>query len=651
MTDSDRLAANSIKGLAMDAVQKANSGHPGMPMGMADAAWVLWSRFLKHDPSDPNWADRDRFVLSGGHGSMLIYSLLHLFDYRDEDGGEAVSMQEIQDFRQWGSRTPGHPEYGHTAGVETTTGPLGQGVAMAVGMALAERWLRERFGSELCDHNTWSICGDGDLMEGVAAEAVSLAGTLGLGRLVVMWDDNSITIDGSTELSFTEDVPARFRASGWHVQRVDGHDQEAVASALAAAKADARPSLVCCKTHIGHGSPNKQDTSAAHGAPLGVDEIVLTKKALGMDPELHFHVPEEAYAAARAQAEDRRTHRLAWEERLAASDKRAHWEAWHSGIDVDDVDWPTFEVGGKIATRKSSAAALNAAVLAAPNLLGGSADLAGSNGTNIQGGKALSATDFSGNMLHFGVREHAMAALCNGMSLHGGVRPYCATFLVFHDYMRPSVRLSGLMNQPVIYVYTHDSIYLGEDGPTHQPVEHLMAMRLIPNLWTIRPADAKETVGAWKAALRREDGPVALSLTRQGLPTLATSSAEGVDQGAYTLVEAEGEHALTLLASGSEVELALRARDALQADGVGTRVVSMPCWELFEAQDAAYRAEVLGEAPRVSVEAGCTFGWSRWAQAHVGHDGFGASAPAEVLAEKFGFTVDNVVATAKRLLS
>ena len=581
MTDTDRLVANSIKGLAMDAVQKANSGHPGMPMGMADAAWVLWSRFLKHDPSDPTWADRDRFVLSGGHGSMLLYSLLHLFDYRDEGGGEAVSMGEIKDFRQWGSRTPGHPEYGHTAGVETTTGPLGQGVSMAVGMALAERWLRERFGAQVCDHFTWSICGDGDLMEGVAAEAVS---------------------------------------------------------------------LVCCKTHIGHGSPNKQDTSAAHGAPLGADEIVLTKQALGLDPELHFHVPQAAYEAARALNAERATSRLAWEQRLDESGKRAHWEAWHSGIDVDDIEWPSFPVGGSIATRKSSAAALNAAVLGAPNLLGGSADLAGSNGTNIKGGEPLTATDFSGNMLHFGVREHAMAALCNGMSLHGGVRPYCATFLVFHDYMRPAVRLSGLMNQPVIYVYTHDSIYLGEDGPTHQPVEHLMAMRLIPNLWTIRPADAKETVGAWKVALRREDGPVALSLTRQDLPTLETSSAEAVSQGAYVLVEAEGRHALTLLASGSEVELALRARDVLQAQGVGTRLVSFPCWELFEAQQASYRAEVLGQAPRLSVEAGTTFGWSRYAQAHVGHDDFGASAPAEVLAEKFGFTVDNVVATAQALL-
>ena len=650
MTDTDRLVANSIKGLAMDAVQKANSGHPGMPMGMADAAWVLWSRFLKHDPSDPTWADRDRFVLSGGHGSMLLYSLLHLFDYRDEGGGEAVSMGEIKDFRQWGSRTPGHPEYGHTAGVETTTGPLGQGVSMAVGMALAERWLRERFGAQVCDHFTWSICGDGDLMEGVAAEAVSLAGTLALGRLVVMWDDNSITIDGGTELSFTEDVPARFRACGWHVQSVDGHDHEAVAAALTAAQADARPSLVCCKTHIGHGSPNKQDTSAAHGAPLGADEIVLTKQALGLDPELHFHVPQAAYEAARALNAERATSRLAWEQRLDESGKRAHWEAWHSGIDVDDIEWPSFPVGGSIATRKSSAAALNAAVLGAPNLLGGSADLAGSNGTNIKGGEPLTATDFSGNMLHFGVREHAMAALCNGMSLHGGVRPYCATFLVFHDYMRPAVRLSGLMNQPVIYVYTHDSIYLGEDGPTHQPVEHLMAMRLIPNLWTIRPADAKETVGAWKVALRREDGPVALSLTRQDLPTLETSSAEAVSQGAYVLVEAEGRHALTLLASGSEVELALRARDVLQAQGVGTRLVSFPCWELFEAQQASYRAEVLGQAPRLSVEAGTTFGWSRYAQAHVGHDDFGASAPAEVLAEKFGFTVDNVVATAQALL-
>ena len=641
-----RKTVNTIKGLSMDAVQKAKSGHPGMPMGMADAAYVLWSRYLKHDPSDPTWPDRDRFVLSAGHGSMLIYSLLHLFDYRDTKGEEAVSLDEIKSFRQLHSKTPGHPEYGHTAGVETTTGPLGQGFAMGVGMALAERYLRTRFGAEICDHHVYAIVSDGDLMEGVAAEAASLAGTLGLGRLVYLYDDNSITIDGSTELSFTEDRAARFASYGWHVQTVDGHDHDAVGAAIEAARADARPSIICCKTHIGHGSPNKQNSSSSHGAPLGVDEVALTKEKLGMDPGT-FVVDADVLDHCRGLAEVRRDVRLAWQQRLEASDMRGHWELWHTSPAVEDIDWPEFAVGEKLATRKASHAALNAAAQSVPQLLGGSADLAGSNGSMLKGEAGLSGSDFSGRNLFFGVREHAMAAMCNGMALHGGIRPYCATFLVFHDYMRPSVRLSSLMNQPVVYVYTHDSIYLGEDGPTHQPVEHLMAMRLIPGLWTIRPADAKETAGAWAAALGRDDGPVALSLTRQGLPILAQTSAEAVAKGAYTLVDGSD---VTLLASGSEVELAMRARAALADEGISARVVSFPCWALFEAQGAAYQAEVLGTAPRVSIEAGRTFGWSKYAQAHVGHDGFGASAPAGDLAKHFGFTVDNVVTAVKSLV-
>jgi len=644
--DISRKTVNTIKGLSMDAVQKAKSGHPGMPMGMADAAYVLWSRYLKHDPSDPTWPDRDRFVLSAGHGSMLIYSLLHLFDYRDTKGEEAVSLDEIKSFRQLHSKTPGHPEYGHTAGVETTTGPLGQGFAMGVGMALAERYLRTRFGAEICDHHVYAIVSDGDLMEGVAAEAASLAGTLGLGRLVYLYDDNSITIDGSTELSFTEDRAARFASYGWHVQTVDGHDHDAVGAAIEAARADARPSIICCKTHIGHGSPNKQNSSSSHGAPLGVDEVALTKEKLGMDPGT-FVVDADVLDHCRGLAEVRRDVRLAWQQRLEASDMRGHWELWHTSPAVEDIDWPEFAVGEKLATRKASHAALNAAAQSVPQLLGGSADLAGSNGSMLKGEAGLSGSDFSGRNLFFGVREHAMAAMCNGMALHGGIRPYCATFLVFHDYMRPSVRLSSLMNQPVVYVYTHDSIYLGEDGPTHQPVEHLMAMRLIPGLWTIRPADAKETAGAWAAALGRDDGPVALSLTRQGLPILAQTSAEAVAKGAYTLVDGSD---VTLLASGSEVELAMRARAALADEGISARVVSFPCWALFEAQGAAYQAEVLGTAPRVSIEAGRTFGWSKYAQAHVGHDGFGASAPAGDLAKYFGFTVDNVVTTVKGVL-
>ncbi|MCP4805442.1 MAG: transketolase [Proteobacteria bacterium] len=635
----------------MDAVQKANSGHPGMPMGCADMAYVLWSRFLKHDPADPTWADRDRFILSAGHGSMLLYSLLHLWDYRDESGEAAVSLDDIKDFRQWGSKTPGHPEYGHTAGVETTTGPLGQGFAMGVGMALAERYLRNRFGADVCDHNVYAIVSDGDLMEGVAAEAASLAGTLKLGKIVYLYDDNSITIDGSTDLSFTEDRSARFESYGWHTQIVDGHDHAQIAAAIEAARAETdKPSLICCRTRIGDGSPNKEGKSASHGAPLGVDEIVLTKTRLGMDPEKSFDVPADVLAHVREVAAARTELREAWETNLSLHPKRGHWELWHADPDVDGVEWPEFEVGGKIATRKASHAALNAAALGVPQLLGGSADLAGSNGSMLKGVDGISGDDFSGRNLFFGVREHAMAAMCNGMVLHGGMRPYCATFLVFHDYMRPSVRLSALMNQPVVYVYTHDSIYLGEDGPTHQPVETLMAMRTVPNLVTIRPCDGKETVGAWKAALRRNDGPTALSLTRQGLPTLEGSSIEGVEKGAYVLAEATGDHAVTLLATGSEVELAMRSREALQADGIGTRVVSFPSWELFEAQDADYKASVMGTAPRVSIEAGRTFGWKQYAQVCVGHDDFGASAPASVLMEKFGFTVDNVVAQARSLL-
>ncbi len=645
-TELDRLVVNTVKGLAIDAVQAANSGHPGMPMGMADAAWVLWSRFLRHDPSAPDWPDRDRFVLSAGHGSMLIYSLLHLTGYD-------LSLQELRQFRQWGSKTPGHPEYGHTVGVETTTGPLGQGFANGVGMAISERYLRERFGRELCDHSIYAIVSDGDLMEGIAAEAASLAAHLRLGKLVYLYDDNAISIDGSTDITFTEDVGARFEAYGWHVQRVDGHDHEAVAEAIANAQADLRPSLICCRTQIGHGSPNKQGSEKSHGAPLGVEEVALTKKALGMDADRHFHVPEAALARAREANGPNRNARMAWEQRLLNHPKHAHWEAWLESPDVDSIDWPSFETGSSLATRKASLAALNAAAAQVPQLLGGSADLAGSNGSTVKGGGFIDGESFAGRNVHWGVREHAMASACNGMALHGGIRPYCATFLVFHDYMRPAVRLSCLMKQPVVYIYTHDSIYLGEDGPTHQPVEHLMSLRLIPNMVTIRPCDANETVEAWKVALGRDDGPVALVLTRQGLPVLDRSEfgdAEGLQRGAYILAEAGGDHALTLLASGSEVELALRSRAALEQEGIGTRVVSFPSWELFARQDAGYRREVLGSAPRVSIEAGRTMGWERWADASVGHDDFGASAPAEVLGEKFGFTVEGVVSTARTVL-
>ena len=644
------LAANTIRGLSMDAVQRANSGHPGMPMGMADAAFVLWNRFLKHDPSDPHWPDRDRFVLSAGHGSMLLYSLLHLSGY-------ALSMDELKQFRQWGSRTPGHPEVGHTVGVETTTGPLGQGFANGVGMAIAERLLRERFGASLCDHRVFGIVSDGDLMEGVAAEAASLAGHLALGRIVYLYDDNSISIDGSTDLSFTEDRAARFAAYGWHVQTVNGHDHEAVASAISAAIAEeSRPSLICCRTRIGFGSPNKEGSESSHGAPLGVAEVRLSKERLGLNPDEHFAVPEAVIAAMQAANPARKAAREAWQARLASSELAPEWARWHAAPDVGAVAWPSFPPGKGIATRKASHKVLNAISKSVPQLVGGSADLAGSNGSMLDGQGQIGPADFSGKNMFFGVREHAMASICNGMSLHGGVLPYCATFLVFHDYMRPSVRLSCLMGVPVVYVYTHDSIYLGEDGPTHQPIEHLMALRLIPGMVTLRPADANEVSEAWKIAIERRDGPVAIVLTRQDLPVLdraAFGAADGVRKGAYVLRDSAGAPELVIIATGSEVDLALRAQDTLAAEGRRVRVVSMPSWELFAAQDAGYRRAVLPVGvPRVSVEAGRTWGWERWIGdgEAVGIDHFGASAPAEVLAEKFGMTAENVCAAARRVL-
>jgi transketolase len=642
---------NTIKGLAMDAVQAANSGHPGMPMGMADTAYVLWTQFLKHDPADPHWPDRDRFVLSAGHGSMLLYSLLHLTGYD-------LSLDELKKFRQWDSRTPGHPEVGHTAGVETTTGPLGQGFANGVGMALGERYLREHFGRALCDHWVYAIVSDGDLMEGISSEAASIAGHLKLGRLVYLYDDNSITIDGSTDLSFTEDRAKRFEAFGWHVQTVDGHNHEQLSAAITAAKAvEDRPSMVVCKSHIGHSSPNFEDSEKSHGAPLGEAEIRLTKEGLGMDPDAHFAIPADVLAHMRASVDAHAEEHRAWDARLTESARKDEWGTWHAAPDLSAVEWPAFPADAKgVASRKSSHKVLNAVAAAVPQILGGSADLAGSNGSMLTGEAGIGPESFTGRNLFFGVREHAMASICNGMALHGGTVPYCATFLVFHDYMRPAVRLAGLMGQQVIYLYTHDSIYLGEDGPTHQPIEHLMAMRLIPNLHVIRPADANETAEAWKMALARTDGPTALALSRQNLPTLdreVLASASGTANGAYILAEAEGDHALTLIASGSEVSLALAARDVLQAAGTGTRVVSMPCWEVFAAQDAGSRTAVLGSAPRVSVEAGTTQGWERWVGdngASVGVDRFGASAPGNVVGEQLGFSVDNVVAVARSVL-
>ena len=647
-----RRAAHTVRGLSMDAIQKANSGHPGAPMGMADMAIALWGSALDFDPSAPDWADRDRVVLSNGHASMLLYSMLHLT-------GTSLSLDDLKAFRQWGARTAGHPELGEAPGIETTTGPLGQGFANGVGMALAEARLRAVFGAGLVDHFTYVFAGDGCLMEGVSYEAAAMAGHFGLGRLVVLFDDNSITIDGATDIATSEDISGRFQASGWQVLSCDGHDPTALLEAMSAARGDgARPSLIRCRTTIGFGAPTLAGTSKTHGAPLGPAEVAGTKEALGLDPEAFFAIDDNSVALLRRHDADRRARREAWEARLASHPMRDEWHAIHAAVDLSDFEWPLFEEGKSLATRKASHAVLNALAAQVPSLLGGSADLAGSNGSTLKGESFLSAGDLSGRNIHFGIREHAMASVCNGLALHGGVRPYCATFLVFHDYMRPAVRLAALMRQPVIYIYTHDSVYLGEDGPTHQPIEHLMAMRSIPGLWVVRPADAYETTAAWKLALERTDGPVAICLTRQGLPVLSPTSqvtVAGVEKGGYVIDDGGlcGPD-VVLVATGSEVALAMEARATLAASGVGAWVVSLPCWELFMAQDSAYRDEVLPPGvPRVSVEAGVTFGW----QAIVGLDGatvgidrFGASAPGAVVARELGVNVDNVVAEARRLV-
>ncbi len=650
MSDVESLAANTIRGLAMDAVQAAASGHPGMPLGMADVATVLWSRFIKYDPADPQWADRDRFVLSAGHGSMLLYAMLHLT-------GQSLTIEDLRSFRQWGSRCAGHPEFGEAPGIETTTGPLGQGFAMGVGFALAEAHLRAVYGPGLVDHWTWGIVSDGDLMEGISSEAASLAGHLGLGRIVYCWDDNGITIDGSTDIAFTEDVLARFAAFGWHVARVDGHDRAAVAAALAAARDETeRPSLIACRTRIGYGSPNKEGKSASHGAPLGVDEVKLTKARLGLDPEAHFAVAPEVLTYFRAADNDRRALRAAWDRRIADAEQGEALVARLAGaLPLDAVAWPTYAPGPGLATRKSSEAAIQAIAAAIPAFVGGSADLAESNLTHVKGDPGIQRGRHGARGVAFGIREHAMAAICNGMSLHGGVRPYCATFLIFHDYHRPAFRLSALMHQPVVYIYTHDSIWVGEDGPTHQPIETLQSMRLVPNAWIVRPCDANEVNEAWKLALERKDGPVALALTRQNLPTLDRAvypAADGVRRGGYVLRDAD-DAKVTFVATGSEVHLALDAAALLAAEGIGARVVNLACTAIFDAQPDAYRAEVLGVAPRVTVEAGTTMGWERYAGAggaSVGIDRFGASAPGKVVAEKLGLTVANVVATARRVI-
>jgi transketolase len=660
----DELAIKTIRGLSMDAVQAANSGHPGTPMALAPLGWALFSELRRHDPAHPDWPDRDRFVLSCGHASMLQYALLHLSGYE-------VSLDDIRNFRQWGSRTPGHPEFGVTPGVETTTGPLGQGVGNGVGMAMAERHLSARFnkpGHTLFDHRTWVIASDGDIMEGVASEAASIAGHLKLGKLVVFWDDNKITIDGSTDLTFSEDVLARFASYGWHTESVDdGEDLAALTRAAQAATADDRPSFIRVRTIIGHPAPNKRDTSGAHGAPLGDDEVIATKQIMEWPTE-PFFVPDDLVVAAETIRERGAKGHEAWQSRLAGyrvefPDDAKELDAALAGELPEgwDADLPTFDADPKgVATRKASGAVLNALATHIGGLAGGSADLAGSNNSQLKGfASFLPGGEGVPRNVDWGIREHGMAAAMNGMALHGGVIPYGATFLVFSDYMRPSIRLAALMKLHTRYIFTHDSIGLGEDGPTHQPVEHLAVLRAIPNLALFRPADANEVRECWKAALRW-DGPAALALTRQNVPVLdrsALASAEKAARGAYTLREAGGGGPdVILVATGSEVEIALAAADVIEQEGAAVRVVSMPCWELFEQQDEGYQQEVLprGVAAKVVVEAGIRQGWERWVgndAAFVTIDRFGASAPYQVLYEKLGITTERVVAEAQRLLS
>ncbi|MBY6239931.1 transketolase [Methylosinus sp. Sm6] len=650
----ERRAANAIRALAMDAVEKAKSGHPGMPMGMADVATVLFKEAMTFDAGAPEWPNRDRFVLSAGHGSMLLYALLYLLGY------PGLEAEDLKSFRQFGSKTPGHPEYGHTIGVETTTGPLGQGLATAVGFAIAERLQAARFGDDLVDHRTYVLAGDGCLMEGVSHEAIDLAGHLRLGRLIVLWDDNGISIDGPTTLSTSTDQLARFTASGWHVQSVDGHEPGEIAAALAAAQLDARPSLIACRSVIGYGSPGKQGKESVHGAPLGESEIELARAELGW-PYAPFEVPEDVLADWRAAGQRGREARLDWEQRLAASPKRADFEAFLTSDVARDIAAPLAALRAKfaaempkIATRKSSETTLAVVNEATKATIGGSADLTHSNFTITKGLGSVSADDFSGRYIHYGVREHGMAAAMNGIALHGGFIPYGGTFLVFSDYARGAIRLSALMGQRVVYVLTHDSIGLGEDGPTHQPIEHLASLRAIPNLNVFRPADAIETAECWEIALTSRRTPSVLSLSRQNLPTLERPITENLTaRGAYVLREPSSGRQITLIGTGSEVEIALAAADLLWTRGVRAAVVSMPCWELFEAQPAAYRNRVLGATPRIAIEAASGFGWHRWLGERgvfVGMNGFGASAPASALYRHFGVTAENVAAAAEQLL-
>ena len=663
-TKLDGPCINTIRTLAMDMVEQAQSGHPGMPMGAATMAYVLWTRFLKHNPADPSWPDRDRFVLSAGHGSALLYALLHLTGYD-------LPLEQLERFRQWESRTPGHPEHGPVPGVETTTGPLGQGFANGVGMAIAERMFAARFnrpGYELVNHDTYGIVSDGDLMEGISSEAASLAGHLKLGRLTYLYDDNRITIEGPTSLAFTEDVAGRFEAYGWFVQKVDGNNIAQVTTALEAARFQHdQPSLIIARTHIGFGSPGKQDSADAHGAPLGADEVRRTKEALGWPVDSHFWVPPEALehfrlALASGAGAQRRWERQLEEYRRAYPELACEWERRQKG--ELPPDWesllPQFlDAAASLSTREASGKVLNSLAGALPELVGGSADLAPSNNTFLQGQGEFSADFPQGRNLHFGVREHAMAAILNGLALHGGLRPYGGTFLVFSDYMRPAVRLAALMQLPVVFVFTHDSIGLGEDGPTHQPVEQLASLRAMPNLTVLRPADANETTEAWRWALKQKRGPIALVLSRQKLPVLdrgVLAPARGLERGAYVLTApVGGQPRLLLMATGSEVSLALAVGRELETRGIEVQVVSMPSWELFAAQPLEYQKSVLPDsaAARMSIEAGVSQGWHRWLGPYgeaISLERFGASAPGPVLYEHLGFSVEHIVNRALKLV-
>jgi len=651
--------ANAIRFLSIDAVQAANSGHPGMPMGAADIATVLFTRFMDFDAKDPHWADRDRFVLSAGHGSMLLYALLYLLGYED------ITLEEIKNFRQLGSRTAGHPEYGHAAGIETTTGPLGQGLANAVGMAIAERKMNAEFGDDLCNHNTYCIAGDGCLMEGISQEAITLAGHLKLNKLIVFWDNNNISIDGAISLSDSTDQLARFAACGWNTDDVDGHDHEAISNAIEKAQESDRPTLISCRTMIGFGSPNRAGTAKAHGAPLGDEEIALTREALGWEHE-PFKVPEDVLDAWRIAGLNCCKEHKAWQKRFKKVDPELKGEFERRmrgdlpsefGNAFEKLKKELADERPKMATRQSSQRVLETINAAVPETIGGSADLTGSNNTKTSDLEVFSADNYSGRYLHYGIREHGMAAAMNGIALHGGLIPYSGGFLIFSDYCRPSIRLAALMGIRIIHVLTHDSIGLGEDGPTHQPVEHLASLRAIPNLNVFRPADTMETAECWELALKSEKTPSAIALTRQGLPAVRNEYSEEnlCAHGAYELAASEREAEVSIFASGSEVEIALEAKSELESDGISVRVVSVPCVELFQASSKEYRASVIGDAPvRIAIEAAVRQGWDQF----IGEDGvfigmssFGASGPAQELYEQFGITTQSVVSAAQERLS